>query len=621
VLDLSKETTMSAIIKNSEKLIRKSHRDFPTSEVIERDEPNLFREVFPYEEVCKTPFDGVILAPTPPDEFWITDTTFRDGQQARPPYTVEQIVKLFTFLHKLGGQKGIIRQTEFFLYSEADRKAVEQCMALGYRFPEITAWIRAVKQDFQLVKSMGIKETGILTSVSDYHIFLKLGKTRKQAFKAYMDVAEAALAEGVIPRCHFEDVTRADIYGFVIPFARALMEASEQAGIPVKIRLCDTLGFGVPYAGSALPRSVPRLVRALIEEAGVPSERLEWHGHNDFHKVLVNGATAWLYGCAAVNGTLLGFGERTGNPPIEGLVIEYMELTGTADGMDPTVITDMRNYFEREIGMHISPSMPFVGADFNTTRAGIHIDGISKNEEIYNVFNTDKILNRPMGIAVTDKSGMAGVAHWVNTHFALTGDQRIDKRHPGVAKVYKSVMARYESGRTTAMSNEEMERRVRKYMPQLFASEYDKLKKRMRDIMTHIVERASERPEIKSMEPVSMEPAMKDLAEKHPFVQFIYATDMQGKKITRNITQIEDISKYSDYESQESFVDRLWFTEPARTGKVSLTDIYTSKVTGRLTMTISAPIYNDDDEMVGVLGVDVKFEEMAREEEEDEGES
>ena len=128
------------------------------------------------------------------------------------------------------------------------------------------------------------------------------------------------MERNIVPRCHFEDVTRADIYGFVIPFAIELMKLSEQGDMPIKIRLCDTLGYGVSFSEAALPRSVPKLVRAIIDEAGVPGKYLEWHGHNDFHKVLINATTAWLYGCHYANGTLLGFGERTGNPPIEGLV-------------------------------------------------------------------------------------------------------------------------------------------------------------------------------------------------------------------------------------------------------------------------------------------------------------
>ena len=153
------------------------------------------------------------------------------------------------------GPKGIIRQTEFFVYSDKDRKALEQCMALGYKFPEITTWIRATKSDFALVRNIGIKETGILVSCSDYHIFNKMGLTRKQAMDKYLGIVKDAIDAGLRPRCHFEDITRADFYGFVVPFATALMRLSEESGIPVKIRACDTMGYGVPFPGVALPRS------------------------------------------------------------------------------------------------------------------------------------------------------------------------------------------------------------------------------------------------------------------------------------------------------------------------------------------------------------------------------
>ena len=131
-----------------------------TARVLEVAEPNLLREVFPCDAVPRIQFDGVIETPDPAPEFYITDTTFRDGQQARPPYTVDQIVALYTMLHRLGGPNGIIRQTEFFVYSDVDREAVRRCLALGYEFPEVTGWIRAVKSDLKLVSEMGIKETG-----------------------------------------------------------------------------------------------------------------------------------------------------------------------------------------------------------------------------------------------------------------------------------------------------------------------------------------------------------------------------------------------------------------------------------------------------------------------------
>lgn len=246
------------------------------------------------------------------------------------------------------------------------------------------------------------------------------------------------------------------------------MELADESGIPIKIRLCDTMGYGVPYPGAALPRSVPKLVHTLIHDAGVSGERLEWHGHNDFYKVLINASTAWLYGCAAANGTLLGFGERTGNTPIEGLVFEYMGLTGD-DSIDTTVITEIAEYMEGVCGYAIPPMTPFVGKQFNVTAAGIHADGIIKDEEIYNIFDTELLLRRPLGVNVTDKAGAAGVAFWVNRYMELHGEHRVDKRHPGIRAMTEWVRLQYADGRTTSLSEGEMLVAARKHLPDLFS--------------------------------------------------------------------------------------------------------------------------------------------------------
>ncbi|UCC66591.1 MAG: histone-lysine N-methyltransferase [Deltaproteobacteria bacterium] len=576
------------------------------------DEPNLFREFFPYEEVCRTEFDHRVELIDPPEEIFISDTTFRDGQQARPPYTVQQMIDLYDMLHRLGGPNGVIRQTEFFLYSDKDKEAVQLCLEKGYRYPEITGWIRADKGDFKLVREMGLKETGILTSVSDYHTFLKLGKNRRAALIDYLRVVEDALEEGVKPRCHFEDVTRADIYGFAIPLAQELMRLAEEGRASIKIRLCDTLGLGVPYPGAALPRSVPKLIRALVDDAGIPPEELEWHGHNDFHKVLINSTTAWLYGCSAVNGTLLGFGERTGNAPIEGLIIDYISLMGDQNGVDTTVITEIRNYYERVIGEHIPKNYPFVGAEFNTTRAGIHADGILKDEEIYNIFNTAKILDRPLTVTINDKSGTAGIAHWVNSYFALTGEDRVDKRHPGVAKIFKWVKEEYAQGRNTDVSSEEMGKKARKHLPELFISDFDLIKQRAYEMAAHLIEEVVDDPAIRSMDPPRQEEHLEKIEQENPFIQFLYVTDLKGRKITRNITRPEDRANYEHIGTDVDYSNREWFIEPLKTGKIHVTDFYTSYITGALCITVSAPVRNVDEEMVGILGMDLRFEELVK---------
>jgi isopropylmalate/homocitrate/citramalate synthase len=580
--------------------------------LIDVEQPELFRNVFPYTEMVRVNFDHKIELIDPPEEIFITDTTFRDGQQSRPPFTVKQIEDLFEFLHRLGGPNGVIRQSEFFLYTDKDREAVERCLEKGYRYPEITGWVRANKEDLAIVKQMGLKETGILTSASDYHIFMKLKKTRSQVFKDYIKIVENCLEHEIIPRCHFEDITRADIYGFCVPLAQALMTISEDAKIPIKIRLCDTLGLGITYPGAALPRSIGKIIRAMIDDAGVPSEQLEWHGHNDFHKGLIGAVSAWLYGCGFVNGTLLGIGERTGNTPIEGLIVEYISLAGEDAGCDTAVITEVRNYFEKEIGYHIPRNQPLVGSDFNATSAGVHIDGLAKNEEIYASFDTKRILNRTMTINITDKSGLSGIAHWINAHFALTGADKIEKTHPGVARVNKSIVGKYEQGRVTCMADEEMEHMVRRYIPEIFPSEFDLLKKRAFDMAAHLIERYIEDTAIKSMIPEKLEEVLKGLVAEFPYIQFAYVVNSEGVKITRNITQIVDRAKYAKIDLHEDFSDRDWFTNPLKTGKVSVTTLYTSRITGALCITVSGPIREEMGEILGILGLDIRFEDLTK---------
>ena len=576
-----------------------------------RVEPELYRDVFPYTHVSRIEFDDTFLVPRPADPMFITDTTFRDGQQARPPYTVKQIARIYDLLHKLGGKSGLIQASEFFMYSPKDRKAIEVCRSRGYRFPRVTGWIRANMDDLKIAHDMEFDEVGLLTSMSDYHIFLKLGKTREQAMNDYLKVVTKALEWGIVPRCHFEDVTRADIYGFCLPFARKLMELSHEASMPIKIRLCDTMGYGVPFPGAALPRSVQRIVRAFTDEAGVPGAWLEWHGHNDFHKVLVNGVTAWLYGCGGVNGTLMGFGERTGNAPLEALVIDYISLTGNDEAADPTVITEIAQYFEKELDYRTPDNYPFAGKDFNATSAGIHVDGLAKNEEIYNIFDTTKILNRSVPIIINDKAGRAGVAYWINQQFNLPPERQVSKKHPAVGQIHTRIMAAYEEGRNTSFSNKEIKNLVRRFMPELFDSEFDQMKRIAGELASNLVERLA-RDCQSTADSEALTAQLQHFVRDYSFIQYAYVTDVKGHSTAIAISDPGDQKGYKASPIGFDYSNREWFLQPMRTGKLHITNVHQSQVTGQLIITVSTVITDANDEIIGVLGADIQLEEIIR---------
>src|SRR5437588_1339693 len=266
--------------------------------MLDAAEPNLLRADFPYSAVPPIRFEAEGVKQAIPADIWITDTTFRDGQQARAPYTLEQIVQLYDLLAELGGP--VIRQTELFAYTPLDREAIAACQQRPG--PEVTTWMRASLEDLKAVVATGVKETGILVSASDYHIYLKMNRTRRQAADDYRNVVRAVIDAGILPRCHLEDLTRADLDGFVAPLVESLQELGQKAGVPVKFRLCDTMGFGLPWPEAALPRGVHRLVHFFTRTLGVEPENLEWHGHNDFHRGEVTTVAAWPYGCPSANG-------------------------------------------------------------------------------------------------------------------------------------------------------------------------------------------------------------------------------------------------------------------------------------------------------------------------------
>ncbi|RLF17095.1 MAG: 2-isopropylmalate synthase [Thermoprotei archaeon] len=428
--------------------------------------PRLFKNIFPFVKPPRVVIDYMAPMPDLPSEIFLTDTTFRDGVQAFRPYSREEILTLFEYLALLSGDKGVIRWTEFFLYSSRDRAVVQELLDMDYKYPKVTGWIRATLDDLRLVKEVGLDETGILTSISDYHIFYKLNMTRDKALRKYLMVVEEALKSGIIPRCHLEDITRADIYGCVVPFVKELMKLSEHYGIPVKIRLSDTLGLGLPFPFTSLPRSIPKIIHVLKYHCGVPSECIEFHGHNDFSLAVANSLSAWLYGASAVNCTLLGIGERAGNTPLEVMLVFYVQIT--EDDLDLKVITDIAKYYREKIGYRIAEEAPIVGNKVFSTAAGIHADGLLKNPEVYLPFDPERVLGRRPGIFINDRSGRAGIALWINFYFGLRGKNQISKDHPAVDRLYRAIMESYEKGRTSIYTDEELLDLMKKYTPELF---------------------------------------------------------------------------------------------------------------------------------------------------------
>ena len=150
------------------------------------------------------------------------------------------------------------------------------------------------------------------------------------------------------------------------------------------------------------------------------------------------------------------------------MVFEYASLRGSMDGMDPTVITEIAEFFKRDMGYDIPPMTPFAGRSFNVTRAGIHADGLMKDAEIYTIFDTEKLLNRPATVEISKTSGAAGIAYWINQNYRLSGDDKLEKNDPLITQLKNWIDELYEQGRQTMISHKEMEEQIALLAPDRF---------------------------------------------------------------------------------------------------------------------------------------------------------
>lgn len=382
--------------------------------------------------------DGINVDPEPSEQLFITDTTFRDGQQAfYTYYSVDDAVRLFRLLADLDNGSGRIIRSEFFLYSRRDRELVRAVRDLGLEWPKVIGWGRARVEDVRLVREAGLDEMVMLMSISDIHIRYKFNSTRDRVVSKYLEAAEYALREGIRLRCSLEDVTRSDVVGFVIPFVERLLRLGERYGVDITIKLPDTTGVGVPYPFAPLPYSIPKLVWVLRKALKIPGELLEFHGHGDYYMAVPNAVAAWLYGASINNGTLLGIGERAGNVPIEALVIWYARLRGSFDGMNPRIIGNIAEEF-RKLNYQVPKYQPIVGENAFTTAAGIHVDAQLRSPVTYLSMDPSIIGRRP-SILIGPYSGRSSIEHWLREH-------GVDPTPELVNAVYERVMRMYDEG-------------------------------------------------------------------------------------------------------------------------------------------------------------------------------
>lgn len=423
------------------------------------EQPEYFLDVFPRDAFPRYLWEDGTPPATLPHEVWLSETTHRDGQQGGLPLNTARSCQIYDILCEVTGDSRAIRHAEFFPYRESDRSALQYALdryAAGAPV-EPTTWIRARREDVLLIQKLGVTETGLLSSSSDYHTFHKFADGgRSKAAAMYLDAVEVALDHGIRPRVHLEDTTRS-APDFVHDLVEQVLRLAERypAELTPRFRVCDTLGIGLPFADVAAPRSIPRWIR-LLRGMGLQPSQIELHAHNDSWLVVANCLAAIYEGCGVISGCMLGTGERTGNAPLEAILMHLMGMGYFPDGsVDLRAVNELAALYA-EIGVGPSPKYPLFGADAYVTRAGIHADGLNKFWWMYAPFNAPLLTGRELEVALTKDSGQAGLLFVLNKRLGT----ELDKTDPRVAKVKTWLDAQWDSGRVSAVEWDELEPQV-----------------------------------------------------------------------------------------------------------------------------------------------------------------
>jgi isopropylmalate/homocitrate/citramalate synthase len=390
-------------------------------------------------------------------EVFISDSTIRDGSQM-PGIVMskKQKMQIFEFLHKIG-----IEKLESFVFNPRDKESVKAMIKKGYEYPEVTGWARANPADIDLIlEADGIKETGILMSVSDSHIIDKMGlPDRNAAEEKYIDAIQYAVDHGLQTRAHIEDMTRADNHGFVYPLIKKIIEIDPDC----TIRLCDTLGMGIPFLSVEEPYGIPQIVQHLKNEIGV--KNIETHIHDDFGLGVANTLAGYWYGANWSSLTFLGIGERAGNTEMEKILLFLQQRVEGFDKYNLKGITEFARLVEGELGIRVPRNKAVVGKNIFAHESGIHTAGVIKNPFTYEAYPPE-IVGGKRQLLIGDSSGLEVLRHKVEETLneLIKVKTKVMKRDPRLKSIQADIQRLYEKElRISCISDEEIRGYVEKY--------------------------------------------------------------------------------------------------------------------------------------------------------------
>ena len=355
-----------------------------------------------------------VLAKLSRSQLNICDTTLRDGEQAAGVVfaNIEKI-RIARMLDEIG-----VPQIEAGIPAMGgdEKKAIREIARLGLK-ASILGWNRANKEDIDHSLDCDVDSVAISLSSSDIHIEHKLMKSRQWVLEKITESIEHAKSHGLYISCNAEDASRAD-RDFLIQFAQTAKDAGAD-----RVRFCDTLGIMEPL-------KTYKVIKDLIDHVDLP---VEMHTHNDFGMATANAVAGIQAGATFLSTTVLGIGERTGNAPLEELVMASLYILNIDPLIETARFREIAEYVAKASGRNIPDWKPVVGKNCFVHEAGIHADGVIKCASNYEAYAPETVgLER--GISIGKHSGR----HTVISALSKNGIEVDDKSATEILELVRS---------------------------------------------------------------------------------------------------------------------------------------------------------------------------------------
>jgi methanogen homocitrate synthase len=308
---------------------------------------------------------------TPPLDIEICDVTLRDGEQMPGVvFRADEKLEIAMRLDEIGVE---VIEAGFPVVSAAEMNAVKEVCNLGLD-AKISALSRSVKKDVDAAIDCGVDMVSVFIATSDLHLKYKLHMSCPEAIHCALEAVEYAKDHGLIVRFSAEDATRTDF-----EVLKKLYKKAEEHHADY-VSVADTVGIMNPRTTFYMISEIKKVVKIPIC----------MHCHDDLGMALPNTLAGAEAGAKQLHTTVNGIGERSGNTPLEELLVS-LRLHHGIDRYNLAELKDLSKLVETYSDVPVARNKAVVGTNAFAHESGIHVAAVLEEPRTYELYSPELV--------------------------------------------------------------------------------------------------------------------------------------------------------------------------------------------------------------------------------------